>query len=305
VLRKFHYILLLLAFILNDSCIPKEETLTLSFTGDVLLDRGVREQIEKNGIDYLFEEVSPCFHSSDAVIINLECPVTDTVSPINKRYIFRANPEWMPALRKNGITHAALANNHSIDQGRRGLESTSRHLIQAGIVPLGYGENQTAACMPTFISKKGMEVALFNSVLVPIENWVYLEDRPGVCQATVESLVSEIQSLKKRKPSCYVVVVLHWGIEFQLQPTFQQRQKAYQLIDAGTDVIIGHHPHVVQKEEIYKGKPIFYSIGNFIFDQNTPETSRSVLIKMRFEKEKVSYVKKEIRIKNCCPEITG
>jgi poly-gamma-glutamate synthesis protein (capsule biosynthesis protein) len=301
-LKQIGFIVWVLMGILNASCSQEEEQpLILSFTGDVLLDRGVRQQIERKGIDYLFEDVSTLFHASDAVIINLECPVTDTVSPVYKKYIFRANPEWMQSLHTNGITHAALANNHSMDQGRRGLESTSRHLLQAGIIPLGQGENQSAACAPTFISKGKTEVALFNSVLLPLENWVYMENRPGVCQATVESLITAIQSLKKRKPDCYVLVILHWGIEYQLQPTLQQRQEARQLIEAGADAIIGHHPHVVQKEEIYKGKPVFYSLGNFIFDQNKPETTHSVVIQIKFDKKKVSYIKTNLKIINGKP----
>ena len=275
--------------------------LTISFTGDVLLDKGVRRQIEKHGIDRLFEEVEPTFRLSDAVIVNLECPITDTLSPVNKRYIFRADAEWTPALRKAGITHAALANNHTYDQGRRGLENTAFHLLQAGIMALGYGPNQAAACKQVFISKKGIEVAVFNSVLLPLENWVYLEDQPGVCQATIEDLVMQIRALKTKKPACYVVVVLHWGLEYQSQPTIGQRRDAYRLIDAGADVLVGHHPHVVQKEELYQSKPIFYSLGNFVFDPIQPEAKKSRLLQLVFDKKTVSYHVIEIIIEGCKP----
>ena len=285
------------------SC-QKEEQLRISFTGDVLLDRGVRKEIERKGIDFLFEDVAPIFHTSDAVVINLECPITDTISPIHKKYIFRADSEWTSALSKNGVTHAALANNHSMDQGRRGLESTYYHLINSGITPLGYGKNQTSACQPTLFSKNGIEVALFNSVLLPLENWVYLEDKPGVCQATIEDLCSEIRQLKKKNSACYVLVVLHWGVEYQQEPTLQQRREARQLIDAGADGIIGHHPHVIQKEEIYKNKPIFYSLGNFIFDQSTPSTTKSVIVELVFGKKDFTYIKKEVKIEACKPIVS-
>ncbi len=287
-----HIFLLFLWILFIESCkSEKKEHLTICFTGDVLLDRGVRKQIEKKGVDYLFKEVIPIFRSSDAVIINLECPITDTISPINKQFIFRADSEWTPYLLKNGITHAALANNHTMDQGRRGLESTSRHLKEAGIIPIGYGVNQSKACEPIFIYKNGIEVAVFNSVLVPIENWMYLEEQPGVCQATIDTLVSEIQILKSRKPDCYVFVTLHWGIEYQQNPTIKQRREAYRLIEAGVDAVIGHHPHVIQKEEYYKGKPIFYSLGNFIFDQTKPGTTEGLLLQVVFEKEKIHFKK--------------
>ena len=267
----------------------------------MLLDRGVRRQIEKHGVECLFEEVKSTFQTSDAVIINLECPITDTLSPVNKRYIFRADSEWTPALRKAGITHAALANNHSYDQGRSGLKNTACHLQQFGITPLGYGENQTTACHPVFISKKGIEVAIFNSVLLPLENWVYLEDQPGVCQATADDLAMQIRSMKSENPACYVVVVLHWGVEYQLQPTIRQRRDAYCLIDAGADAIVGHHPHVVQEEELYQSKPVFYSLGNFVFDPVHPEAKKGRLLQLIFDENGVSYHAKEIIIKDGKP----
>jgi poly-gamma-glutamate synthesis protein (capsule biosynthesis protein) len=286
--------------ILAPSC-SREGTLTISFTGDILLDRGVREQIEKKGAGYLLEEVAPLFLSSDAVVVNLECPVTDTVTPVNKWFIFRAEPEWLPALAANGITHAGLANNHSIDQGRKGLSSTSRHLQEAGVTPMGYGETQTDACSPLIISRKGVEVAIFNSVLVPLENWVYLENQPGVCQATAETLAAAIQALKATKPGCFAIAFLHWGTEYQQTPTLKQRKDAYLLIDAGANAIIGHHPHVIQKEEVYKEAPIFYSLGNFIFDQNTPATQKSLLLQLTFGNNKIHYLKHPIKINRCKP----
>ncbi|MDR0815312.1 MAG: CapA family protein, partial [Bacteroidales bacterium] len=111
------------------SCADHE--LTICFTGDVLLDRGVREQIDRRGIDALFADVAPLWANYDAVVVNLECPVTTRQAPVNKQYIFRGEPEWLPALRKAGITHAVLANNHTYDQGRGGLEDTYHNLKAA------------------------------------------------------------------------------------------------------------------------------------------------------------------------------
>jgi poly-gamma-glutamate synthesis protein (capsule biosynthesis protein) len=277
--------------------------LTISFTGDLLLDRGVREQVEKRDAGYLLEEVAPLFRSSDAVVVNLECPVTDTVTPLNKWFIFRAEPEWLPALSANGITHAGLANNHSMDQGRRGLTATYRHLQEAGITPIGYGESQSDACSPLIIARKGMEVAIFNSVLIPLENWVYLVDQPSVCQATAETLAPAIRAMKAATPNRYVIVFLHWGVEYQLTPTLKQRRDAYLLIDAGADAIIGHHPHVIQKEETYKESLIFYSLGNFIFDQNGPETKKGLLLQLTFSKKGIQYLKHPIEINHCKPSL--
>lgn len=300
-MRFFRYIILAgIGIILAASC-QRKKTLTICFTGDILLDRGVREQIKKKGVGYLLEDVAPFFLSSDAVVANLECPVTDTVTPINKWFIFRAEPEWLPVLSANGITHAGLANNHSMDQGRRGLTATHRHLQEAGITPMGYGEIQTDACSPLIIARRGIEVAVFSSVLLPLENWVYLENQPGICQATAETLVPEIRAMKETTPDRNIVVFLHWGAEYQPTPTIKQRRDAYQLIDAGADAIIGHHPHVIQKEEQYKGKPIFYSLGNFIFDQNKPETKKALLLQITFDTNGMQYTQHPIEINHCKP----
>jgi len=270
----------------------------------LLLDRGVREQIElKGSADYLFTGVAGLFKSSDAVIVNLECPVTDMVAPINKRFIFRGEKEWLASMRENGITHAALANNHSMDQGRSGLVDTYKNLQENGLKVLGYGNNQSKACVPVYIVKDSIKVAVYNSVTMPLENWMYLEDRPGICQLPVETLCRNIIAFKKNNPGCYIVVVLHWGIEYQTKPTIAQRKEAYSLITAGADVIIGHHPHVIQKEEIYKGKPIFYSLGNFVFDQKKPLTRKGLIVQLIFTKNGIEYKKHLINIKNCRPEL--
>lgn len=302
-LKKQIPLFLLLALVLSGCQCKQEGQVVVCFTGDVLLDRGVRTQIEKRGADYLLDSVAPVFQSADATVVNLECPVTTRVSPVNKRFIFRADPEWMPALRQAGITHAAMANNHTVDQGYKGLEDTYTHLIANHITPIGYGNSQHEACQPVFIRRNGIEIALFNSVLLPLENWVYLEDEKGVCQATVNTLVEYIQKLKKERPECYIVTMLHWGVEYHAHPTPFQRGDAYRLIDAGTDVVIGHHPHVIQQEEIYKDKPIFYSLGNFVFDQTKPETVQSVIVQITFGPQRFSYKKHRVKIEMCKPVV--
>lgn len=282
---------------------PSEECLSIAFTGDVLLDRGVRQQIQKKGIEPLFESVAPLFHSVDATVINLECPVTSVCSPLHKKYIFRAEPIWTEALSQAGITHAAMANNHTMDQGRSGLTDTNQSLLSAGITPIGYGNSSSESCQPVLIKKGKIKVALYNSVTLPLENWVYLESSPGVCQQPIEELKEEIRNFKRQNPESYVVVILHWGVEYQPLPTFTQRKNAHLLIHAGADAIIGHHPHVIQKEEYYEDKPIFYSLGNFVFDQRKPETSQSVIVQLNFTTTECSVKLHPVAINHCKPEL--
>ena len=247
-----------------------------------MLDRGVRKIIERVGIDSVFSGVKPLFQSCDAVVINLENPVTKRVSPLNKKYVFRAEPEWLPALRKHGITHAAMANNHTIDQGREGIADTYRNLRKSNIIPIGYGNNQQEACKPSLVEKNGVKVALFNSFLLRVEGWEFLENEKGICQASAEQLSNSIKTFKKTNPNYWVVAILHWGEEYQKEPSKRQRKEAYLLVDSGADAIIGHHPHVIQDKEIYKGKPIFYSLGNFVFDQKESDRSSGLVVSLSF-----------------------
>ena len=286
-------------------CSCTEDELNICFTGDLLLDRGVREQIEKRGVDKLFENVSPLFSTYDAVVVNLECPVTERNAPINKRYIFRAEPEYVPSLKKAGITHAALANNHSNDQNRAGIEDTYNHLKANDIVPIGAGKNETEFCSPVFINKGKIRVALFNSVVIPLENWVYLSDTYGVCQLSPDELCERIRNVRNEEKNCYVVVVLHWGVEYAATPQPDQRLAAHTLIDAGADAIIGHHPHVVQPIEIYKGKYIFYSLGNFIFDSKRENANRGIVAGLSFSKTEIQATHYDYEIQRCSPVIVG
>lgn len=292
---------LLLAVLLCTCGQQAEHALTVCFTGDVLLDRGVREQINRKGMGYLFEGVAPLFKKSDATVINLECPVTNTVSPINKQFIFRADSEWVHSLSKNGITHATLANNHSLDHGRRGLDDTYMHLTDNNIIPIGYGKTHNHACQPVIISKNGIDVAIFSSIFIPLENWVFLDDVSCICQSQAEETADNIRQWKNNNPKSFVVVTLHWGVEYQLQPTLKQRRDAAILIDAGADAIIGHHPHVIQEVETYKGKPVFYSIGNFIFDQTKPNTTTGLAVQLHFDKDSLSFTKHYVDIRSCKP----
>ena len=293
------------AVILLTACHPSssEEHLTIAFTGDVLLDRGVREQIGRKGVKHLFTSVAPLFQKADATVINLECPVTSIQTPLNKKYIFRADPAWLGALKEAGITHAVLANNHSMDQGREGLTDTYRHVSAVGITPIGYGETQSQSFQPVIVRKGKIKVALFSSVLLPLENWVYLEDAPGVCQQPVDELSKAIKDFKQKEPESYVVAILHWGMEYQSVPSIGQRRGAHMLINAGADAIIGHHPHVIQFEEYINGKPVFYSLGNFVFDQRKPDTSRGAIITLDFTSRKCTPEIHPVTIRECRPEL--
>jgi poly-gamma-glutamate capsule biosynthesis protein CapA/YwtB (metallophosphatase superfamily) len=282
---------------------PDNNTLKICFTGDLLLDRGVRQTIERSGIDTIFSDVTLLFHSSDAVVANLECPITEHYAPLNKRFIFRGEPKWMFSLKKSGITHLAMANNHSNDQGRDGMIETYKQITSNKLIPIGFGNNHTEACSPVMIRKGDINVAIFNSVLLPLENFAFLPDKPCICQASPNELANAIAEYKLKYPKTFVVVLLHWGYEYQSVPEPSQRAEAIKLIESGADAIIGHHPHVVQIIEFIKNKPVIYSLGNFVFDSKRPEASKGLIVKLIVSKNKISIFGNEIIIKNCIPSI--
>ena len=279
------------------------DSLSITFTGDVLLDRGVRQFVEHRSVDKLFSPfVDSVFQSSDLVVANLECPATKIRQPAFKQYIFRAEPEWLQTLKAHGITHLNLANNHSVDQGRIGLADTKKNIQETGIIPVGAGDNMQEAAQPVLLASTPRNVYLLTSLQMPLENFSYLPDKTSVSHEDLDSLKTRVRQLKEKDPCCYIIVSLHWGGEHTLRPVPLQRQQAHQLIDAGVDALICHHTHTLQTIEQYQGKPIYYSIGNFIFDQKKPINSKACMVKVTIKKESSHIETIPIVIRNCVPE---
>ena len=299
---------------------------TITFTGDILLDRGVRLFIEQHGVDALFTpEIDSLFAASDVVVGNLECPATNLKTPASKLYVFRAEPEWLAVLRRHGITHLNLANNHTVDQHRGGLRSTYDNCIRAGIIPIGAGETMNQAAEPVLLNPAtsssptgdgresptrglgGRNIWLFASQRLKLENFVPLPDAFSVSQEDMDTLCQRISRLRAADPTAYIIVSLHWGHEHRLQPVPQQRQQAHQIIDAGADCIVAHHTHTLQTIETYKGKPIYYSIGNFIFDLTKPINTRACVVQIKIAPTSPHVEVKTIpiEIKNCTPYISA
>ena len=282
------------------------DTLSIVMTGDILLDRGVRRVIEKRGVDHLFStEVDAVFRSAQVVVGNLECPATKINAPVQKFYIFRADPEWLQALKRHGITHLNLANNHSIDQGRKGLLDTKQNIVKAGMVPIGAGRNMKEAAEPVLLAKHPRKVWLVASLRLALENYAYLPDKPCVSQEPMDSLLRRVQRLRKADPTAVIIVSLHWGGEHTLKPVPSQRHEAHMLIRAGADVLVCHHTHTLQTVEEFMGHSIYYSIGNFIFDPKKPINSEACIVRLKIAKGedglKVETIPIEIR--QCVPYI--
>lgn len=225
---------------------------TLLFVGDVMLDRSVALHAKEKGDASLFAGVTKLFTSADAVVANLEGAITEYPSvavPYGTVLRFTFDPRFARVLREQGITVVSLSNNHTDDFGREGYAQTKNHLSEAGISFFGSPDN-------TELSTQ-LQIRDKNICFVGYE---------GFINASTTPVAKEIQRLR---PLCaFLVATMHDGTEYIATSTAHQQNAAHTFVDAGADLIIGTHPHVVQPLEIYKGKAIFYSLGNFIFDQS-------------------------------------
>ncbi len=282
----------------------QSNTLRIAFTGDILLDRGVRTVIEKKGIDYLFDPMlDSVFASCNIVIGNLECPATKIEAPVNKRFIFRGEPEWLHALKFHGFTHLNMANNHTMDQGREGLLDTWRNIQKAQMIPLGAGSTADEAEQPFLLAIHPRPIYIYTSLFAYSENWLYLREKPNVNQLKTSSLATQIIQCRRQHPDAYIIVLLHWGLEHSLKPTLSQTITAEQLLKSGADCIVGHHSHTVQDYGELFEKPVYYNIGNYIFDQSKPINSQALVIRLDITSRNAIHYALPIQIKNCRPSL--
>ena len=190
-----------------------------------------------------------------------------------------------------------------MDQGRQGLQSTVQHLESVGIATVGYGLTQKERIAPTLIHKNNINIALFNSCPLRVENWQNIENTPDINQADCSTLAKEIRNFKDQHADYYVVAILHWGTEFISTPSLTQRYAAAELVSAGADLIIGHHPHVIQKMDTIGKVPVFYSLGNFVFDQSKPQGRKAQMAVVRFSKDSISAKAVGVEIKGNMPMV--
>jgi poly-gamma-glutamate synthesis protein (capsule biosynthesis protein) len=258
----------------------------LTFVGDVIFADNVETALKANGYDYPYRNVRDYLENADLTIANLETPLTERGTAAVKEYAYRSTPRAIPAFKEAGFDLVNLANNHILDYGTSGLLDTFDHLDKAGIRWFGAGRNAAEAFKPVIVEKKGIKLAFLGlSKVVPTQDWKAGKDRPGVADTYALKVPLEaIQNAKKQAD--LVIVVAHWGIERKDQPEKYQRDFAREYIDAGADLIVGGHPHVLQGFENYKGKWIAYSLGNFIFTMNeNPLTWESVILQASCSKE--------------------
>jgi len=289
-----------------------EEPIQMLFFGDMMLDRHVGEKIKKYGLDYIFEKLednchceerneverqsnpvkgefyhgiaSPlarndsCFFANyDLISCNLEGTVTNNGAHYNPimSYDFAFAPELIGQLKNYNFNFFNIANNHLADQGERGIIETRENLEKLGFNYSGCCDGKVGECSSTVveITDKRIGIAGFSMVYSKLD------------MAEAEKVINNLASTTD-----LVIVNMHWGIEYDHQFNKAQQEVAHSLIDAGADIIIGHHPHVVQGIELYQGKPIFYSLGNFVFDQYfSADTQEGLAVGINIDDQKTEF----------------
>lgn len=249
----------------------------LLFAGDVYLSDHVLEAYDAaGGIDgVLSQGYQAEIQAADYFVTNEEFPFSTRGTPApDKQFTFRVHPEKMKLMQEMGIDLVTLANNHALDYGRDAMLDTIDTLDHAGIRHVGAGKNLAEARKPAIVELNGRTFAFIGATRVyPEADWAAGTDSAGMFSAYDggAALAEEVKEAKQQAD--YVIAYVHWGIEREEMPNEVQKSIAHRLVDAGADLVVGAHPHVLQGLEYYQGVPIAYSLGNFVFGSSIPSTA--------------------------------
>ncbi|MFA6295001.1 MAG: CapA family protein [Candidatus Paceibacterota bacterium] len=258
-----------------DSIFPeKSSKLSIIITGDVMLDRGVRSMAQKYGYEYLFDAVTPLFKKADITMINLEGPITSNKSKTllpngktTKELTFTFATTTAKILNTIGVSIVNLANNHTTNFGSEGLKETKKWLEDANIKWFGSPWNSSST--ESVITKNNIAVAFVG----------YHAFEPGF-----DKVINTVKDLSAK--GNFVIVTPHWGTEYSTSSSEKMRSQAKLLADSGAGAIIGSHPHVTLDKEWLSDVPVFYSLGNLLFDQYfSPEVMKGNIVELSLKKD--------------------
>ncbi len=250
--------------------------------GDVLADRRVGTFMDKNGGEAVFTHVRPLLETAHLAFINLEGPISDKGTRATwKEYTFRGRPAMIDGLVSAGIDVVSLANNHSNDYGASALLDTIARLDEAGVHQAGAGADAAAASAPALLLTPAGTVAVLAFTDIIPGGFTAGSGTPGVNATTPsrKKLLADVAAANRKAD--YVIVSFHWGKEYEPRANYEQRKLAHRVVDAGADLVIGHHPHVIQGLELYRNRLIAYSLGDFVWDHYSVETGETFVLRVR------------------------
>lgn len=256
--------------------VPGGGTALIRFVGDIYISNYVESNYDREGITGVLDgRLQDAMETADLMIANQEFPFsTRGQKAPDKQYTFRVDPKYVSMLQEMYVDVVTLANNHTLDYGTDALLDTFETLDQAGIAYVGAGAALDRAKQPYITEINGIKIGLIGaSRVIPVVEWGAGANKPGMLSSYEPSVSVVLEEIQKAKEVCdYVIVYVHWGIERDDRPQEYQRKLGQRYIDAGADLVIGSHPHVLQGIEYYNGKPIVYSLGNYLFGSSIPKT---------------------------------
>lgn len=238
-----------------------ESRFHLVAVGDIMLGGRATRPMREFGDDYPFRGVQPLLSRTPVVLGNLEGPLAKRASPAERNFSYRVPPATAMAMRRAGVNVVTLANNHLVDCGRKGVLETLEAVESAGVIAIGAGRNTAEAHRGAVVDASGLKLGLLGYYWN--RRCAATATAPGSAMDPPDALRDDIAALRPRVDR--LVVTFHWGIPYEREPSPVDRDKARLAIDLGADAVVGHHPHIVQPFEVHRGKPIFYSVGNFTF----------------------------------------
>lgn len=284
---------------------PQNNEISVLFLGDVMLSRGVAYQIAQNSdLYYPFRNIHPLLQQNDFVFANFESPIINDKEIHQGEMAFRVNENMAPILKEMNFSIFSLANNHMLDFGQKGLLNTLKLLDENQIQYIGAGENYQEAHQYKILEKNNIKIAFlaYNDSDIVLATNEAAENQPGTAFMNLGALVQDVAEAKKSAD--FAIVSMHSGTEYKENPNSRQTEFARAAIDAGANLVIGHHPHIVQpiekypktKSEISNGASkngfIFYSLGNCIFDQAwSEETMEGIAVQISFDKNEIKGIK--------------
>jgi poly-gamma-glutamate synthesis protein (capsule biosynthesis protein) len=267
-------------------------TLTISAVGDMIFDRQVKALVVSSGGSAPLAAVASHLSQADVTIGNLESPLsTGGVMNATKDVTFRGDPRGVEGLVASGFDFLSIANNHVLDYGPDALADTVATLDARGIAHAGAGANRAAAWKPAVIERDGTSIAYlaFSHILPP--GFVATDSKAGLAAGrnNMDAVTTAIRSAKGKYD--YVIVSFHWGVEYQDDANGEQVRDARAAVDAGADMVLAHHPHVIQAVEYYKNRLIAYSLGDFVFDHYSRKTGEAFVLDAALGPDGVTDVK--------------
>jgi poly-gamma-glutamate capsule biosynthesis protein CapA/YwtB (metallophosphatase superfamily) len=238
-------------------------------TGDVAVDPSYIPALAQKGYAHAWSGLDGLFERDDLTVINLECVPSDIGKPVEKAFNFRCPTEALPSIAAAGVDVANMGNNHSQDYGTDALLDGRANLLAAGIGPVGAGKDAFEAAEPALFEINGWTVAVIGfGGVAPSEAWYATTSSPGMRSGDdIPSMVRAVEAAND--VADIVVVTIHWGFELDTQPRNEDIERAKAMVDAGADIIFGHHQHRMNPLEYIDDKPVFWGLGNFVWPQNS------------------------------------